>query len=103
MCIHLSDFLRSTLSLGEKEMISFEEELALTQSYLKVEQIRFGSRLKVQQDVQPACGQCRVPPLLMQPLVENAIKHGIAGLVDGGVVSVEAVLHRRKPGATRGE
>jgi two-component sensor histidine kinase len=90
MCIHLSDFLRSTLSLGDKETITFEEELALTQTYLKVEQIRFGSRLRVRQDVGPACGACRVPPLLMQPLVENAIKHGIAGLIDGGEVSVEA-------------
>ena len=88
MCIRLSDFLRSSLRLGERITIPFREELALARNYLDVEQIRFGDRLRVVQDIDESCGDCEVPPLLVQPLVENAIKHGIAGLVDGGEISL---------------
>lgn len=88
MCIRLSDFLRNSLRLGERITIPFREELALARNYLDVEQVRFGDRLRVVQDVDEACGDCEVPPLLVQPLVENAIKHGIATLVDGGEISL---------------
>jgi hypothetical protein len=90
MCIRLSDFLRSTLNLGDKESITFSDELSLTRTYLSVEQVRFGARLRVEEHVDPACARCLVPPLLMQPLVENAIKHGVAGLVEGGLIQLEA-------------
>jgi hypothetical protein len=90
MCIRLSEFLRSTLSLGEKEMIPLAEELALARTYLGVEQIRFGARLKVEEQIDTHCGSCQIPPLLVQPLVENAIKHGIAGLIEGGTIRLEA-------------
>ena len=90
MCIRLSDFLRSTLSLGDKAMIEFSEELSLARTYLSVEQIRFGARLQVHEHVDSSCGSCPVPPLLMQPLVENAVKHGIAGMLEGGCILVEA-------------
>ena len=88
MCIRLSDFLRSSLRLGERITIPFREELALARNYLDVEQVRFGDRLRVVQDIDEGCGDCEVPPLLVQPLVENAIKHGIATLVDGGEISM---------------
>lgn len=90
MCIRLSDFLRLSLRLGEKASILFGEELSLTNSYLDVEQIRFGPRLRVKNDFDPSSSNCEVPPLLVQPLVENAIKHGIAGLSDGGEISMSA-------------
>jgi hypothetical protein len=90
MCIRLSDFLRISLRLGERLSIPFGEELSLTSSYLDVEQIRFGSRLRVQHDFDSACADCEVPPLLVQPLVENAIKHGIASLSDGGEILMSA-------------
>lgn len=90
MCIRLSDFLRSTLSLGDKESISFGDELALAKTYLDVEKVRFGARLRVEQDIGPHCRECPVPPLVLQPLVENAIKHGIASLVEGGSVRLAA-------------
>jgi LytS/YehU family sensor histidine kinase len=90
MCIRLSDFLRNSLRLGERITIPFSEELALARTYLEVEQVRFGQRLRVAQDVEEGCGDCDVPPLLVQPLVENAIKHGIATLVDGGEISMRA-------------
>lgn len=88
MCIRLSDFLRASLRLGERASIPFVEELALTRSYLDVEQVRFGPRLRVRQDFDPVCADIEVPPLLVQPLVENAIKHGIATLTDGGEIAI---------------
>lgn len=94
MCIRLSDFLRNSLRLGERTSIPFGEELALTGNYLDVEQIRFGQRLHVRQDFEPACSNCQVPPLLLQPLVENAIKHGIATLSEGGEISMTARVER---------
>jgi len=89
MCIRLSDFLRSTLGLGERASISWREELQLARTYLDVEQVRFGARLQVEMDVDEACSDCMVPPLVLQPLIENAVKHGIATLVDGGTIKVE--------------
>ena len=89
MCIKLSEFLRSTLNLGERESIPLAEELTLARTYLEVEQIRFGKRLLVEQDIDEGCGSCVVPALIVQPLVENAIKHGISGMIEGGTVSLQ--------------
>lgn len=89
MCIRLSDFLRNTLGLGERESISWREELQLARTYLDVEQVRFGARLHVEMNVDENCADCLVPPLVLQPLIENAVKHGIATLVDGGTITVE--------------
>ncbi|HUB80669.1 MAG TPA: histidine kinase [Bryobacteraceae bacterium] len=86
MCVRLADFLRSSLGLGSQENIPLREELALARSYLEVEQVRFGERLRVVEDVAAACQECSVPPLLLQPLVENAIKHGVAGMLEGGAI-----------------
>ncbi|MEO8026563.1 MAG: histidine kinase [Bryobacteraceae bacterium] len=90
MCLRLSDFLRSTLGLGTKESIPWNDELALARTYLEVEQVRFGRRLAVEYDVAPECEGCHVPPLVLQPLVENAVKHGIATMIDGGVIRLQA-------------
>ncbi|MFN7992886.1 MAG: histidine kinase [Bryobacteraceae bacterium] len=90
MCVRLSDFLRSSLRVGERETVPLSEELALAQSYLGVEQIRFGTRLRVEQQIEPGCDTCLVPPLLLQPLVENAVKHGIASMVEGGAIRLAA-------------
>ena len=89
MCVLLSDFLRKTLGLGERESISWREELELARTYLEVEQVRFGARLQVVMQVDDACAECQVPPLVLQPLIENAIKHGIATMVEGGTVRLE--------------
>jgi LytS/YehU family sensor histidine kinase len=93
MCVLLSDFLRKTLGLGERESISWREELELARTYLEVEQVRFGARLQVEMQVDEACSDCQVPPLVLQPLIENAIKHGIATLVDGGTLRLEGHIH----------
>jgi two-component system, LytTR family, sensor histidine kinase AlgZ len=92
MCVRLSEFLRSTLGLGERDSISWREEVELARNYLEVERVRFGARLGVQMNLEEGCGECRVPPLVLQPLVENAIKHGVATLVDGGVILLESRL-----------
>src|SRR5580700_10699725 len=76
MCVGLSDFLRNSLRMGERESVPLSEELALADSYLGVEQVRFGARLRVEQAMEPGCETSLVPPLLLQPLVENAVKHG---------------------------
>ena len=60
--------------------------MALARSYLEVEQVRFGARLRVEEEIESDCEDCAVPALLLQPLVENAVKHGIAGLVEGGSI-----------------
>src|SRR5277367_587741 len=90
MCIRLADFLRSTLGLGERASVAWHEELDLAQAYLDVEQVRFGSRLHVEVQVDEACADCLVPPLVLQPLIENAVKHGIATLVEGGTIQVHS-------------
>ena len=94
MCIRLSEFLRNTLRLGERASIPFADEIALVRTYLQVEQVRFGSRLRVDQKIDEETNKCVVPPLLLQPLVENAIKHGVAGLVEGGFVKIKAGCDR---------
>jgi two-component system sensor histidine kinase AlgZ len=98
MCIRLADFLRTSLRLGERASIPFREEMDLTRMYLDVEQVRFGRRLRLHEDMEPACDDCEVPALLIQPLVENAVKHGIALLDEGGEI---LLLGRRVPEGLR--
>jgi two-component system, LytTR family, sensor histidine kinase AlgZ len=92
MCLKLSDFLRTALRLGEQQNIAFGNELKLAQVYLEVEQVRFGKRLRIEREIDPRTESARVPPLIVQPLVENAVKHGIAGLVDGGTIRITAKI-----------
>ncbi len=84
----LADFLRASLRLGERDTVSFADEMALTNMYLGVEQARFGKRLRLTRDIDPACDGCEVPALLIQPLVENAVKHGIAMMAEGGEIVI---------------
>lgn len=91
MCALLGDFLRRTLALGTAgPSIALSEELALTRTYLAVEQVRFGERLSIAEAIAPDALDARIPPLLLQPLVENAIVHGIAHLLEGGEVAIRA-------------
>ena len=90
MCVLLGGFLRSTLGLGEKTAITLAEEVALVRNYLTIEQIRFGSRLEVREEMESGCEEYLVPPLLLQPLVENAVVHGIARLIEPGLIRIAA-------------
>src|SRR5271155_1740499 len=89
MCILLGDFLRRTLGLGEKAAIPLEEELSLIRAFLAVEKVRFGARIKMDENIDKEAMSVPVPPLLLQPLVENAVVHGIANLVEGGWVRLD--------------
>ncbi len=90
MAVGLGEFLRQSLRLGALASVTLEQEVALASEYLAIEQVRFGDRLAVAISVAPDVAGCALPPLLLQPLVENAIKHGVAGLIDGGTVGVTA-------------
>lgn len=87
----LAEYLRKTLRTGSAESITLSEELELASSYLAIERIRFGPRLELAQEIDESVRTYRVPPLLLQPLVENAVKHGIGQLLDGGTLQIAAV------------
>ena len=74
--------------------VSLREEMDLARRYLAIEEVRFGSRLVVQWQVDPRVFDARVPPLVLQPLVENAVRHGIEPAADGGRVNISAQLQR---------
>jgi LytS/YehU family sensor histidine kinase len=90
MCLLLADFLRDTLRLGSAQRITVREEFEVLQRYLAIEQVRLGSRLSVQCDGSDQAMQEKIPALLLQPLVENAVVHGIAHRLEGGTVSIHA-------------
>src|SRR5437870_6494068 len=93
MCILLAEFLRMTLGLGEKSNILLAEEMALLDRFLAIEKVRFGPRLKLEEDIQEQSKPMLVLPLLLQPLVENAVIHGIANLPAGGSIRLVAHCH----------
>jgi two-component system sensor histidine kinase AlgZ len=86
MCILLAEFLRMTLGMGEKSSIPLSEEMALLERFLAIEKVRFGARLRVDQNIQEESKHIPILPLLLQPLVENAVVHGIANLPEGGSI-----------------
>ena len=89
MCLLLGEFLRNTLNVSARQRIPLADELALADKFLRIEQVRFGSRLQIEQRVEDEATACLVPPLLLQPLVENAVTHGIAQLLEGGVIRLD--------------
>jgi hypothetical protein len=86
--LQLSALFRYTLQAPRQGLVTLEEELAIVEGYLAIEQQRLAERLTYDIDVEPALLGLRLPPLSLQPLVENAIKHGIATSVAGGRVTV---------------
>jgi two-component system, LytTR family, sensor histidine kinase AlgZ len=92
MCLLLADFLRDTLRLGATHQIAVREELGVVRRYLAIEQVRLGARLAVDCTASETAQGGFIPALLLQPLVENAVVHGIAHLLDGGTVSIHAEL-----------
>jgi len=90
MCLKLAEFLRDSLTLGRETRITLAREVSLAEQYLGVERVRFGARLAVTATVAAGAGDVPVPPLILQPLVENAVRHGIATLIEGGLVAIDA-------------
>ena len=72
------------------DSVSLDEEIDLAQRYLAIEQIRYGKRLQVSWDIDARVGRARVPPLVLQPLVENAVRHGVEPSVQGARIWVQA-------------
>jgi LytS/YehU family sensor histidine kinase len=93
MCVRLADFLRTSLKLGERAIIPLSEELELTRMYVGVEQVRFAGKLRFVEQVSKECGPMEVPSLAIQPLVENAVKHGVAMMAEGGEIRLEGYLN----------
>jgi two-component system sensor histidine kinase AlgZ len=83
----LSDLFRHALK-EPGEFVTLDEEVMLARRYLQIEQVRFGDRLQVEWSIDPAAGSARVPPLVLQPLVENAVKHGVEPSAAGAQVKV---------------
>lgn len=90
MCLLLADFLRDTLRLGAHRRISLADEFALADRFLAIEQVRFGPRLRVRRHATDEATACFVPPLILQPLVENAVVHGVSQLIEGGTIEMTA-------------
>lgn len=86
----LSNTLRHALQHSQRERVSLAEEWAVMQDYLAVEAVQFEQRLQVEAELDPALAGIKLPPMLLQLLVENAIKHGIACTPGGGLLRVEA-------------
>jgi two-component system sensor histidine kinase AlgZ len=87
----LAELFRAALADTDGE-VRLADEVALAQRYLAIEQIRFGSRLRVRWDLDDAAAAARVPPLLLQPLVENAVRHGVEPAPDGGDIRISTRL-----------
>ncbi|HKQ52603.1 MAG TPA: histidine kinase [Pyrinomonadaceae bacterium] len=94
MLIRLSDLLRLSLdSVGTQE-VTLKKELEFLRGYLEIEQTRFQDRLVVRLDIDPATLDARVPSLILQPLVENSVRHGIARQPRGGFIEIRSALDR---------
>jgi LytS/YehU family sensor histidine kinase len=86
----LAELFRYALRASDREHVRFADELAFVRDYLAIERRRFGARLAVVEDIAPGLDDVPVPTLLLQPLVENAVRHGIAPCVEGGTVRLAA-------------
>jgi LytS/YehU family sensor histidine kinase len=90
MIAGLSDLLRHVLQDSRRQQVALREELELLDKYLAIQKVRFSDRLQVDANIPPELLQAQVPSLLLQPIVENALKHGIAKRAQGGQVRLEA-------------
>jgi two-component system, LytTR family, sensor kinase len=93
MIVGLSEFLRRSSEDSHRSQVALQEEVEYLQRYLDIQKVRFGERLQVSVDIPAGLLRAQVPNLLLQPLVENAIKHGIAKRVAGGAVRVAGACH----------
>ncbi len=90
MTVQLAQFFRHSLGLEAHTKVTLDAEMMLIDHFLAIEKVRFSSRLAVELSIDDAAKACLVPPMILQPLVENAVKHGIANLTEGGTVRITA-------------
>jgi hypothetical protein len=96
MCLLLADFLRESLALEGEQRITVARELKLAERFLAIERLRFGDRLDVDIVVEPGAEGCLVPPLLIQPIVENAVTHGVRHMLERGTIRIAASRTRSR-------
>jgi hypothetical protein len=92
MVTGLAELLRYALVSDQKDTVSLAEELTIVDEYLELERVRLEQRLHVERQVEPSALRAKVPPMIVQTLVDNAIKHGIAELAEGGTIRIDARL-----------
>jgi hypothetical protein len=90
MTLELAAFFRHSLGLSAGRKVTLDTELALVRHFLAIEQVRFGERLRFESEVGIDALPCLLPPMILQPLVENAVKHGIGQMIGPGLVRIEA-------------
>ncbi|NUN70906.1 MAG: histidine kinase [Bacteroidetes bacterium] len=90
MIVRLSDFLRITLEASDAALVPLQEELRFIRAYLSIEEVRFGGRVRYTEEIHDAALQIPVPALLLQPLVENAVRHGISRFTEATLLKVTA-------------
>lgn len=93
MTEELASFFRSTVRAGSRNLVQLRDEIDLIGKYLSIESIRFGERLETRISIDPSTVDCLVPPLTLQPLIENAIRHGIAHRLEGGRIQLTSKLY----------
>lgn len=90
MLMGLSQLLRSTLDSRGRQLVTVAEEIQLTELYLDLQRVRFGDRLEIAFEIEGQAGSLLVPNLLLQPIVENAVRHGVGRRAEGGTITVSA-------------
>jgi two-component system LytT family sensor kinase len=93
MLAQIGEFLRTILDRDALLETSLSQEIAFTEQYLAIEQTRLGGRLVIDVTISPETLDALVPTMLLQPLVENAVRHGVAPLVKGGTIRIQSKLH----------
>ncbi len=88
MIAQLSDLFRYQLRASQQDLVPLQDELEFVSKYLDLEKARFGDRLEIEIEVPDELMDEKIPPMLLQPLVENSIKHGLASLIDGGKIGI---------------
>ncbi len=96
MIRRLADFFRKTLKHSTASLVTFQQELEVIEEYLAIESVRFGKRLNVEQQIDPATLQLFVPPLILQPLIENAVRYGVAQRLTEGTIKILSTIEESK-------
>jgi two-component system, LytTR family, sensor kinase len=82
----LSDVFRYALDAHSEELVNLSKEIEFIENYVRIQQVRFGDRLRFERDIDPTCLNTKVPPMILQPLIENSVKYGIGPKQEGGTI-----------------
>jgi two-component system LytT family sensor kinase len=96
MIDQLSSFLRHALDADGRPLVSLDEEMFMIRLYLEIERARFQDRLRLEFNIEPSAGLALVPSMILQPLIENAMKYAIADSENGGTISIEACVRKNR-------